>query len=674
MRGALPLLLAAALAAGEADAVRVVCADGAQLEQHWNASLFGQVWGEPGLAPLRQRVDAWLAQVKRDSGVDLAAAARAARGIQLRFLDIDDSRQARWAVQADLGPQAPQVARRLAAAEGSARPLAITGADEAWSLSRQVLARFGGIVGFGRPGALLPLPPPPAPAGDIAVRIETGGLLGMLRGSLEPAQAAQAGALLDLLARRWRSVALEAALDPAGVTWSGRFEGDVSGLKPADRALLERMPGTASTVQLIGCDGAAWWRAWGDELVAALDPLLHDGQSRGAAATLADLQAATAALGVAVDLPALIQGTVGTIALVQTPGVPFPGFTILVPRSAALDALVAGLCQRLGCRQPDEGGYALLPIPDLPVAIQLARDRGHWLIGTDALLASTWGGGAAGGFTATAMGRELLTTAPAQACILGANDLAPSLRMALGPVNLALGEVRGMSAAERQAVIVALVRIAALLPPGMHWGEAAPGRLDLRGRGGDVLWVALPAVIAAIAIPNLLESRVTANEAAAAATLKSGVFASQVQFQAGGYQDADGDGVGEYGLLSELSGRRAVGTIEAGKLQFLGGPLARGDVANGYRYAGYLPDGAGGAIAEPAEAGARPAQARVDDQERLWVAYAWPQSLETGRRMFAIDQIGQVYVRPWDGEAPAWSSLYAGGAWGGKAVWELYRR
>jgi type IV pilus assembly protein PilA len=64
--------------------------------------------------------------------------------------------------------------------------------------------------------------------------------------------------------------------------------------------------------------------------------------------------------------------------------------------------------------------------------------------------------------------------------------------------------------------------------------------------------IAIIAIIAAIAIPNLLESRITSNESAAASSLKAGVFPAQVQFQAGGFLDAGGntgataDGIGDF--------------------------------------------------------------------------------------------------------------------------------
>ena len=85
--------------------------------------------------------------------------------------------------------------------------------------------------------------------------------------------------------------------------------------------------------------------------------------------------------------------------------------------------------------------------------------------------------------------------------------------------------------------------------------------------------IAIIAIIAAIAIPNLLESRIVSNEAAAGTSLKSGVFPAQVQFQAGGYYDiasavTDGDaavngggnGVGDFARTYKQMAGGAVST------------------------------------------------------------------------------------------------------------------
>src|SRR6185436_9339447 len=72
--------------------------------------------------------------------------------------------------------------------------------------------------------------------------------------------------------------------------------------------------------------------------------------------------------------------------------------------------------------------------------------------------------------------------------------------------------------------------------------------------------VAIIAIIAAIAIPNLLSARLNANETSAVSTLRS-VSSSQAQFQASAKADVDTDGTGEFGLFREMSGAVGVRTV-----------------------------------------------------------------------------------------------------------------
>ena len=65
--------------------------------------------------------------------------------------------------------------------------------------------------------------------------------------------------------------------------------------------------------------------------------------------------------------------------------------------------------------------------------------------------------------------------------------------------------------------------------------------------------VAIIAIIASIAIPNLLSARLNANESAAIATLRN-VISAQSQVQAQGAIDVDQDGIGEYGFFAEMAG------------------------------------------------------------------------------------------------------------------------
>ena len=102
--------------------------------------------------------------------------------------------------------------------------------------------------------------------------------------------------------------------------------------------------------------------------------------------------------------------------------------------------------------------------------------------------------------------------------------------------------------------------------------------------------IAIIAIIASIAIPNLMESRITANESAASASLKSAISAGQTQFQSNALQDTDANGVGEFGHIQDLTGARAVVGAAAGSVNYVTGPLATmaaadtTSTANNYNY------------------------------------------------------------------------------------------
>lgn len=191
--------------------------------------------------------------------------------------------------------------------------------------------------------------------------------------------------------------------------------------------------------------------------------------------------------------------------------------------------------------------------------------------------------------------------------------------------------------------------------------------------------IAIIAIIASIAIPNLMESRVTANEAAASASLKSGIFPAEVQFQSGSYQDMDADNVGEYGSLKMLSGLIATGKVAAGSIHLLQGPLANSATwsqaaaasvptgtiraspaigrANGYMYTSYV----GGETLVAGDVGvtmwvegdtaqtafitaaATPPAANANNGEKYWVVGCAPEKFgDTGRRPFVMTQDGQI--------------------------------
>jgi prepilin-type N-terminal cleavage/methylation domain-containing protein len=149
--------------------------------------------------------------------------------------------------------------------------------------------------------------------------------------------------------------------------------------------------------------------------------------------------------------------------------------------------------------------------------------------------------------------------------------------------------------------------------------------------------ISIISIIAAIAIPNLLESRVTSQEAAAAAALKGGLLPAEVQFQNGGYADRDGNGIGTYCVIGAagvnkpydtLSGQSTINGITLSLLA----PSYQGDTptVSGYKFVS--------PISETTPAGGNDYGA-----ERAWATITYPADDFQGRRFFAVSQTGNIY-------------------------------
>lgn len=161
--------------------------------------------------------------------------------------------------------------------------------------------------------------------------------------------------------------------------------------------------------------------------------------------------------------------------------------------------------------------------------------------------------------------------------------------------------------------------------------------------------VAIIAIIASIAIPNLLSARLNANESAAIATLKN-ISSGQSQCQASGVVDANGNGQGEYGFFGELSGRTLIrGSTLGITPPVLSAAFGNVDLArvsrSGYIFQMFLPGLLGVGIAEDAVGGDVADDNGVDagQAEVLWCCYAWPSTAgNSGNRTFFINQTGDV--------------------------------
>jgi len=164
--------------------------------------------------------------------------------------------------------------------------------------------------------------------------------------------------------------------------------------------------------------------------------------------------------------------------------------------------------------------------------------------------------------------------------------------------------------------------------------------------------VAIIAIIASIAIPNLLSARLNANESAAIATLKN-ISSSQSQCQASGVIDDNNNGAGEFGYFGELSGAqpvRANGGISATERidppvlsAAFGNVQSSRVVRSGYVFQMYLPGPGGTFVAEAATGGATAGAINAALAEVMWCCYAWPTSYgNSGKRAFFVNQSGDV--------------------------------
>ena len=72
--------------------------------------------------------------------------------------------------------------------------------------------------------------------------------------------------------------------------------------------------------------------------------------------------------------------------------------------------------------------------------------------------------------------------------------------------------------------------------------------------------VAIIAILVAIALPSMLQARMSANEANAAGTMRT-INTAQVQFQTAVYLDTNADGLGDYGSIVQLGDPAGTGLV-----------------------------------------------------------------------------------------------------------------
>lgn len=165
--------------------------------------------------------------------------------------------------------------------------------------------------------------------------------------------------------------------------------------------------------------------------------------------------------------------------------------------------------------------------------------------------------------------------------------------------------------------------------------------------------IAVIAVLAAIAIPNLIAAKTQANETQTVGTIRA-ILSAQSQFRVTSDIDFDNDATGQYAFFRELSGGAGLRaapdwSAEAPSLYptVLSGSFrnvnANGEVQRGgYLFRMFLPNAAGDGVPEPATQ-SLPVSPDEDLAETYWCTYAWPTSQgKSGHRTFFVNQSGII--------------------------------
>lgn len=154
-----------------------------------------------------------------------------------------------------------------------------------------------------------------------------------------------------------------------------------------------------------------------------------------------------------------------------------------------------------------------------------------------------------------------------------------------------------------------------------------------------------------VAMAEIKDARVNANESAAIATLRNCVSA-QEQARAAGVIDVDGNGMGEFAFFAEMTGVAGVRDETGASGLFISPPLLSSHFAvkdglverSGYLFQIWLPAADGTAVAEGKHGGVGAAAPGAENSEMAWCAYAWPvENGVSGNRAFFVTQDGDVY-------------------------------
>lgn len=663
--------------------------DGAVLMAHWDATPWGKTWASPAMKPLRETFAQWQAAQVATLGAEPTAFLAAITNLGLTVRPSAEPHAVAVLASADFGTFAKALYDKAKTAESNKGTVdaKVPGADESFhSLApdevANVLARFGSslVAAFHSP-AVKPQPRATPLADDAVITIQVMQLLDVIEPFVTEEQQKQS---LTQMRSQFTSMHTGEASYRLRIVPEGFLErieivtDKMPGYAEVDLTQMGRLPGNTLMAMGMGIDGKAYWTAQREQTLVSWAPLLQMDPADPAAIEQ-KINESLAGFGLPITLSELMEGLVGTMVFGVTPGMPFPGITMTFPRSTAVDKLISMGLAKMESESPTVGNSIILPIPNMPVAVSLACDQAHWMISSDAIYVDQWLAGTPNGWLDSAATKAVLAKAPKDAYLIGSSDTPAVLRLIAGYAGMALGMAKTLPQDQKQAILQGLTLLAQNASTGyLFAGTQGPKYVvEMRSITGTVTGLGLAGGIAGlVAYQQKLLAVVDQNEPdtevleasdnSPVTILRSVIYPAEIQFQGGTYIDQDGDGVGEYGLLSEISGRRPVAT---GKIELVEGPLATSATVEGYSYTIYLPGG----VARVADDGkSEPRVSVVKDaeaQESAFVAYSWPAKGKEGE-MFAVGADGTVYQADYTGNAPAWNALFGGKGWADAPTWK----
>ena len=470
----------------------VTIPDGARLLTHWAVGPIGRAWADAGVTPLRTRVDREMSALV---GMDPFAVLAESTHLKAVLSSIDGTSEdphVHFQVQAELELAAERVFTAIAE---HGTPVEVAGVDEAVLLGDGEgavrLVRRGHWLLLGPASDGVPQPLPADGEHDVMGTVAgprfadwllanhpttVGGPSDAQIRSLMPALAAQ----LDLTAVGGQSQITIATAAP----W----------LAPIDQAAFKRLPAQLLDVTAIGLDGKALWRQaepWIKDLITPGKP---------GAETLAKL-------GVSSTWEQVVTGLGGTWTIAISPGMPMPGYSVIGPRSPALDELLAVVAHKNDSELPAVGNSVTLMPQGSPLSLTLACTADQWLATSDPLFAATWIETTDGGWLASPLGKVASAKLASDGCVVLVGDTQAQIRSLAPLVGMGLSSMPGVvvQPAEKQAAMTFLNRLATNVTPGWSVVRHQGATLVATGEGVISTGGSVPvvAVLAGMALPAI---------------------------------------------------------------------------------------------------------------------------------------------------------------------------